>query len=178
MLIEVTPQKYNLVLDLKYATLQNFVKEKLYNKAICYLHNEAAEKLKIACKLSNNLGYQLKIFDGYRPITVQQYIWDKFEDERFLSNPATGSTPHCRGVAIDLTLLDKDKNELDMGTEFDHFSSKAFHGSTEISVEAQKNRLLLLGIMTQAGWDFYSNEWWHYQLHNARNYEIIKDFPI
>jgi D-alanyl-D-alanine dipeptidase len=65
-----------------------------------------------------------------------------------------------------------------MGTEFDHFSPLAFHGNTEISTEAQRNRLVLLGIMTQAGWDFYTNEWWHYQLFKAREYPIVKDFEI
>lgn len=105
-------------------------------------------------------------------------MWDKFLDDRFISNPKTGSTPHCRGVAIDLTLLDKENNELDMGTEFDHFSPLAYHGNNEISEEAQKNRLLLLGIMSQAGWDFYTNEWWHYQLFNAREYPIINDVTI
>ncbi|MFN8930325.1 MAG: M15 family metallopeptidase, partial [Alphaproteobacteria bacterium] len=49
------------------------------------------------------------------------------------------------------------------------------HGNQEISAEAQKNRLLLMGIMTTAGWDFYRNEWWHYQLFNSRDYALYSD---
>ena len=60
-----------------------------------------------------------------------------------------------------------------MGTEFDSFSPKSFHGNKDISSKAQENRLLLLDIMTQAGWDFYKNEWWHYQLFNPRSYDVL-----
>ena len=76
-----------------------------------------------------------------------------------MSHPKTGAVPHCRGVAVDITLIDKDGNELEMGTGFDNFTPKAYHSNREISKEAQKNRFILLGIMTSAGWDFYRNEW-------------------
>ena len=55
-----------------------------------------------------------------------------------------------------------------MGTGFDAFTPQAHHARTDIPVAAQRNRALLLGIMTAAGWDFFKNEWWHYQLFNAR----------
>ena len=58
---------------------------------------------------------------------------------------------------------------IDMGTSFDYLYKKSYHGNTEISISCQKNRMILLGIMTAAGWDFYENEWWHYQLHNSKN---------
>ena len=47
------------------------------------------------------------------------------------------------------------------------------HGRTDVGVEAQRNRLLLMGLMTAAGWDFYRNEWWHYQLFDARRYPLV-----
>ena len=89
-----------------------------------------------------------------------------------------GLVPHCRGTAIDLTLIDSNLKELDMGTEFDHFSEKSFHGNKSINIQAQQNRLLLLGIMSQSGWEFYKNEWWHYQLPNSKKYKIIKYVKI
>ena len=77
---------------------------------------------------------------------------------------------------IDLTLVDESGKELDMGTCFDEFTSKSFHGSVSISCLAQVNRAILLGIMTAAGWDFFQNEWWHYQLFNARKkYPVLSD---
>ena len=76
---------------------------------------------------------------------------------------------------MDLTLTDADGNELEMGTPFDTFSPLSHHGVTEVSLTAQRNRSILLGIMSAAGWDFYSKEWWHYQLFNSRRYQTLND---
>ena len=62
-----------------------------------------------------------------------------------------------------------------MGTEFDAFTALSHHGNLEVEAEAQRNRTLLLGIMTGAGWDFYRNEWWHYQLFHSRSYRLLFD---
>lgn len=64
---------------------------------------------------------------------------------------------------------------LDMGTAFDAFTKLSHHGNMEIGAAAQRNRMLLLGLMTAAGWDFYRNEWWHYQLFDARRFPLISD---
>ena len=57
-----------------------------------------------------------------------------------------------------------------MGTPFDAFTPQSHHGATTIPVAAQRNRILLLGLMTAAGWDHYRLEWWHYQLPDFRRY--------
>ena len=100
-------------------------------------------------------------------------MWETLPDPNFIAPPKKGS-PHSRGIAIDLTLL-KNGQELDMGTEFDEFSKLSYHGSLEISKAAYRNRLILLGIMTDSGWDFYRNEWWHYQLFNSKDYQIVNN---
>ena len=93
----------------------------------------------------------------------------------FLADPRRGS-PHSMGAAVDLTLIDGNGCELDMGTAFDAFTPLSHHGTTEISEGAQRNRLILLGLMTAAGWDFYRNEWWHYQLFSPRGrYPVLGD---
>jgi len=176
--IQETSLSYNVILDLKYATEDNVTGKAFYNKAICYLHKDALDKMDIATKLANELGYKFRIFDAFRPLEGQQALWDFSPDEDFVSNPETGSCPHCRGVAIDLTLTDNNGKNLEMGTGFDDFTPLSHHANTDISKEAQKNRLILLGIMTAAGWDNYKNEWWHYQLFNARNYELLRDSEI
>ncbi|MBL0899660.1 MAG: D-alanyl-D-alanine dipeptidase, partial [Reyranella sp.] len=86
--------------------------------------------------------------------------------------------PHSGGLAVDLTLLDMAGNELDMGTAFDAFTPMSHHARTDVSVEAQRNRHLLMGLMTSAGWDFYRNEWWHYQLFDARRYPLVSDADL
>ncbi len=79
---------------------------------------------------------------------------------------------------MDLTLLDSDGAPLDMGTPFDAFTELSHHGAEGVSDAAQRNRFLLLGLMSTAGWDFYSKEWWHYQLFDPRRYPLISDAEI
>ena len=112
-----------------------------------------------------------------RPVEAQWALWNAKPDPEFLADPRRGS-PHSRGVAVDLTLLDGDGRELDMGTAFDAFTPLSHHGRTDVSPEAQRNRLLLMGLMTAAGWDFYRNEWWHYQLFDARRYPLVCDADL
>ena len=81
-------------------------------------------------------------------------------DPEFLADPRRGS-PHSRGAAVDLSLVDRDGQLLDMGTPFDAFTPLSHHGAAAVPAAAQRNRLVLLGLMTTAGWDFYSKEWWH-----------------
>ena len=171
-LIKITEEEFGVILDLKYFTQNNIMNDLIYDKGYNFLHIEAANKLRESIKLAKEKGYKLKIFDAYRPIKYQQYLYDKFPGD-YVSNPKTGSIPHCRGVAVDLTLVNSDGNELSMGTEFDDFSNKAHHGSRDFSILEQKNRSILLSIMLSSGWDFYRNEWWHYQLFNAKSYHII-----
>ncbi len=178
-LIEINAKELDVIIDLRYASSNNVCARELYSREMrCFLQKDAYEKFLKAIKLAKNLGYKFKIWDAYRPLQVQKFMYEKFpEDENgvsFVSNPKTGSIPHCRGVAIDLTLCDLQGNEIEMGTDFDDFSPFAFHSCEKISLNAQKNRLILLGIMTLAGFDFYSFEWWHYQLFDARKYEIIQ----
>ena len=104
-------------------------------------------------------------------------LWNKFPDPEFLADPRRGS-PHSRGVAVDLTLIEAGGAELDMGTGFDDFTARAHHGSLAVPAAAQRNRALLLGLMTAAGWDFYRNEWWHYQLFDARRYPLYSDSAL
>jgi len=178
-LTEINETGFNVKLDLRYATTNNVCGIKLYSEPLCYLHKSASEALQKAIGIASLQNLRFKIFDGFRPIKVQQFMFNKFPDDGenggFISNPKTGSIPHCRGVAVDLTLIDADGNELDMGCDFDEFTNLAFHNCEQISPTAKRNRELLLDIMTKSGWDFYSKEWWHYQLFDARKYEVIQD---
>ena len=176
-LVEITSESRDVVLDIAYATPRNLTGRPVYARAACYLHPDAAQKLDKAIALARPLGFRLKIFDAFRPSEAQWVLWNARPDPNFLADPRRGS-PHSRGVAIDLTLLDSSGAELDMGTGFDAFTPLSHHADTEIPVAAQRNRLLLLGLMSAAGWDFYSNEWWHYQLFNARQYPLLGDADL
>ena len=174
-LIAITQSSHDVVIDLRYATHDNFTNVPVYQKdAGCFLHRDAAQKFEQANHYAKQLGLRCKIFDAFRPSEAQFALWSHTPDPTFLADPTKGS-PHSRGVAIDLTLIDHNNKELEMGTAFDAFTPLSHHGNTEISAEAQRNRHILMGIMTTAGWDFYRNEWWHYQLFDSRSYELLSD---
>jgi D-alanyl-D-alanine dipeptidase len=174
LLVEIAAPRFSVAVSLAYATSDNFTGKPIYRRAGCYLHSDAADCLERAATLAAALDLRLKIFDAFRPTEAQWKMWRHTPDPTFVADPRRGS-PHSRGVAVDLTLTDRDGRELEMGTAFDAFTERSFHGDTAISPEAQRNRHLLLGLMSAAGWDFFKNEWWHYQLFNARRYPLISD---
>lgn len=173
-LVEIAAPAYDVVIDLAYATPHNVTGKPVYRRAGCYLHPDGAAKLARAVELARPLGLRLKLFDAFRPSEAQWLLWNACPDPTFLADPRRGS-PHSRGVAVDLTLVDAAGVELDMGTGFDVFTPLSYHANVEVSVAAQRNRLLLLGLMSAAGWDFYGNEWWHYQLFDPRQYPLLSD---
>lgn len=176
MLTEITADGFGVDLDIVYATDRNFTGRPVYARPACFLNPEAADKLAKARDLAAAIGLTLRILDAFRPAEAQWKLWHHTPDATFLADPRRGS-PHSMGAAVDLTLLDRASGqELDMGTGFDAMTPLSFHASTEVSAAAQKNRFTLLGIMSAAGFDFYSAEWWHYQLFNARaRYPVLSD---
>jgi D-alanyl-D-alanine dipeptidase len=183
MLIEITPATHDVELDIAYASTHNLTGRPVYARAACYLHQEAEAKLCRAIDLARPLGLRLRIFDAFRPAEAQWVLWNARPDRDFLADPRRGS-PHSRGAAIDLTLVERGGGAaLDMGTAFDAFTLLSHHANTEIPLAAQRNRFTLLGLMSAAGWDFYGKEWWHYQLFDARSrYPLLSDsvlpFPM
>lgn len=176
-LLDILPGRSGLLIDLAYARADNVTGRPIYARARCLLHPAAALLIDRAAEIARPHGLRLKIFDAYRPPEAQWVLWNAFPDPEFVADPRRGS-PHSRGVAIDLTLVDQEGRELAMGTPFDDFTAASHHGSLAVPPEAQRNRALLLGLMTAAGWDFYRNEWWHYQLFNARAYPLISDSAL
>ena len=176
-LVEIAPGRSGILLDLAYARSDNVTGKPIYARARCYLHPAAVALLDRAAELARPHGLRFKIFDAYRPPEAQWVLWNAFPNPEFVADPRRGS-PHSRGVAVDLTLVDAAGHELKMGTPFDDFTAASHQGSLAVSVEAQRNRALLLGLMTAAGWDFYRNEWWHYQIFDTRRYPMISDSAL
>ncbi len=175
-LIRIAPPAFDVDIQLAYATPHNFTGKPVYAAdAPAFLHIDAAACLAKAITLAKVQGLRLRLFDAFRPQAAQWALWNHTPDPDFVTDPRRGS-PHSRGVAVDLTLIDEQGTPLPMGTPFDDFTSASHHGSLEIDAAAQRNRFLLLGVMTAAGWDSYRNEWWHYQLFEARaRYPLIED---
>lgn len=174
-LIPITSKSHGVALDIRYATKDNFTGKPIYARPDCYLIDEANKLLKRAVDMAQTQGLHLLVFDAFRPSEAQYKMWAHTPDPNFLADPSRGS-PHSKGIAIDLTLVETATGQiLDMGTKFDSFTPLSFHGNMEISEKAQKNRYLLLGLMTAAGWDCYLKEWWHYQLFDSSSYNVLSD---
>jgi D-alanyl-D-alanine dipeptidase len=177
-LIRIHEVPHKIYLEIAYATSNNFMKRPVYSKPHCYLLKEACDKFMRAVDLALAAGYAVKIFDAFRPQEAQEKLWEICPNPMYVAPPTRGSN-HTRAIAVDLTLVDlKTGKDLDMGTPFDDFTTDSHHGAITISVEAQKNRFILMGIMTAAGWDWYTSEWWHYQLFNALSYPLRSDAEL
>jgi D-alanyl-D-alanine dipeptidase len=176
-LVEIAAPAFDVDPRIAYAGPDNFTGKPVYGRAACYLHADAARLLARAVALAAEIDLRLRIFDAFRPTEAQWVLWTHTPDPDFLADPRRGS-PHSRGAAVDLTLIDRSGRALEMGTDFDAFTPRSRHGARGVPAEASRNRHLLLGLMTAAGWDFYRNEWWHYQMFEARRYPLISDAAL
>ena len=161
----------DFVLDMKYATEDNFLKAKIYDCEACYLRLKTVKSLLEANKHFKRKGYRIKIFDCYRPLDVQKKMWSIVPDANYVANPSKGSI-HNRGGAVHITLVDEDGKELDMGTPFDFFGPESSHSNKNLEREILKNRKLLKKIMLKHDFESLDSEWWHYNLIGSRKEKL------
>ncbi len=167
-LLEVDP---TFVIDCRYATKNNITGEILYPGQALYLERSAAQRLARVQATLREQGLGLKIFDAYRPLSVQKKLWQAKPDPRYVADPAKGSR-HNRGSAVDVTLVDRAGRELPMPTEFDEFSEKAHLTYQDLPAHILKNREQLQAAMQAEGFLPLETEWWHF---DAPGWE---SFPI
>jgi D-alanyl-D-alanine dipeptidase len=156
----------DFIYDMKYATEDNFLKAQVYDCAACYLRLKTVKALVVANNKFIKKGLRIKLFDCYRPVDIQKKMWQIVSDPKYVADPAKGSI-HNRGGAVDITLVDQQGNELDMGTSFDYFGNEASHNYDKLSDTVKSNRLLLKNNMLSSGFLSFESEWWHYNLKTA-----------
>jgi len=161
----------DFVYDMKYATSDNFLKAKVYDCAECFLRLKTVKALIEANIELMKMGYKIKIFDCYRPLDIQKRMWKIVPNPEYVANPSKGSI-HNRGGAVDITLVDANGIELDMGTTFDFFGIEASHNYQNLSQEIKSNRELLKTTMIKYGFNSFDSEWWHYNLKSALNDKV------
>jgi len=152
-----------VVVDLRYASKNNFTGHVVYDFDKCLLLHEAAERLREVQEELETMGLGLKVWDGYRPIAAQWKFWELVPDPRYVGDPRKGGR-HTRGTAVDLTLVTSEGEELAMPSEFDEFSERAHRDYTGASSEETRNRQLLFDVMHRHGFSGVSTEWWHFDL--------------
>lgn len=161
----------DFVYDMKYATDDNFLKEKVYPCAECFLRVKTVKSLLEANKMFLAKGYKIKLYDCYRPKAIQKKMFQLVPDANYVANPKKGSI-HNRGGAVDISLVDFNGIELDMGTKFDFFGKEASHNYLSLSDTVLANRKLLKEIMLQNNFKSFDSEWWHYNLNGSNTDKV------
>ncbi len=166
--VEITTDKHQILLHIKYATKDNFTSTRLYPCGRCFLREEVAKALLEVQHALQQKGYGLLLYDCYRPLTIQYKMWNIRPDPHYVANPAKGSM-HNRGQAVDLTIVDSEGCPLDMGTPYDFFGKKAHWAYSALPAPIQNHRQMLLRIMKKYGFHPIRTEWWHFSIKHLDN---------
>lgn len=166
--VEILPNPPKLFIDMRYSTNKNFTHKKQYKTSRCFIREEVAKALHIVCLELEKKGFGLLIWDAYRPLHVQKNFQQIIDDGKFVSK----NSPHCKGIALDVTLVDSEGGYLDMGTDFDDFTSKASHSCETLDSKVLFRREILKAVMEKQGFESLNSEWWHY------TYSTTKKLPV
>jgi len=176
-LVEISKIAPAIQLDIRYATTNNFMHQRMYTQARAFARLPVVKALKAVEAELALQGLGLKIYDAYRPYAVTVQFYKKASDKNFVADPKKGSK-HNRGCAIDLSLINlKTGKELDMPTPFDSFSPMAAADYPNLPAIVLQNRLTLKTAMERHGFRVLSNEWWHFDFIGWQNYELL-DVPF
>nr|WP_122011926.1 M15 family metallopeptidase [Maliibacterium massiliense] len=176
-LVDVRKALPEAVVQMRYASCDNFVGEPVYERDVCLLRRGTAKKLGRALRFFNQMGLTIKIWDAYRPSHIQYALRAKASDPSFFADPVRGSK-HSRGASVDVTLVDKRSGrELEMPSGFDEFSIRARRAYPGITAAAMRNVQLLTDGMLMAGFAPINSEWWHYDDTEAADYPLL-DVPL
>ena len=179
--VDITSVIPDAVVDLRYATADNFVGKPLYPAdARCLVHESLAPGLAKAAEAFRARGAKLVFWDCYRPHAVQVELFDAVPDSNWVARPGTSARSHESGRSVDVTLADGHYGwPIDMGTGFDDFSSKAKAFATDgVTADQQANRKWLRDGMAAGGLNVYSGEWWHFDGPGADVSQPILDVPL
>lgn len=178
-LIDVRTAVPDAVVDLRYATADNFVGVPLYPAgARCLVHESLAPGLAAAAADLRTTGARLVLWDCYRPHDVQVRMFEAVPDPAWVAKPGAYARSHEAGRSVDVTVA-RDGRLLDMGTDFDDFTPRATAYATDgVSLAQQANRALLRAAMATGGLTVYAGEWWHFDGPGAAEPRPILDVPL
>jgi D-alanyl-D-alanine dipeptidase len=162
-----------LVMDIRYATKNNFTGDQIYTLAKAYARRPVAESLKKIQAELKTQGLGIKIFDAYRPYKATVKFYEVYRDTTYVASPYRGSR-HNRGCALDLTVINlKTGEELQMPTGYDSFKKEAWPSTPVADPIIRGNRKLLIDVMEKYGFKVNGSEWWHYDFKGWKNYEVM-----
>jgi zinc D-Ala-D-Ala dipeptidase len=161
------------VLDIRYATKDNFTGEAVYPKAVCKLRRTVAARLAKAAEALRKQDRRLLLWDCYRPSSIQDKFWALVPDPRYVADPKVGSK-HSRGAAVDLAVVDKAGKPVTLPTKFDEFS-KASHRASALAGPAGAEARKLSDAMTGAGFKPMPTEWWHFDAPDSADFALSNE---
>jgi zinc D-Ala-D-Ala dipeptidase len=162
-----------IVMDIRYATANNFTGQKMYNSARAFARKPVAEALRKAQAEFNTLGLSVKMYDGYRPYRITVKFYEIYHDTTYVASPYRGSR-HNRGCALDMTVVDsKTREEIKMPTGYDSFEKAAWPTSEVADKQIRENRALLIRVMEKQGFKVNASEWWHFDFIGWQAYEVL-----
>jgi D-alanyl-D-alanine dipeptidase len=159
--------------ELRYASPYNVLSSTLYPQLDPQLRCPAALALQQVQQDLAAQGLGLKLWDAYRPLAVQQAMWEAIRDPRYVSDPAVNAGRHTRGTAVDVTLVDRRGTPLPMPTDFDDFSEAAHVDAAGIVPERSANARRLREAMTRRGFQAFPTEWWHFDWKNWSELPVV-----
>jgi zinc D-Ala-D-Ala dipeptidase len=175
-LVELKELDHSFVFELRYASKNNFTGEKIYKAEVCALRKDTAQKLIKANEEFKKKGYRIKIWDAYRPHSVQKMFWNKVKgtsESKYFADPNKKGSRHSYGAAVDITLVDSKGKELKMPSEFDEFNFKASRNNGNMNKEAKENMEYMTRIMKKNGFLTINSEWWHFEDTDWKKYKLL-----
>ncbi|MBN1279587.1 MAG: M15 family metallopeptidase [Chlorobiaceae bacterium] len=176
MFADIADYDSSIVLDIRYATTNNFTGKRIYPAARCLLRRDVAMRLLKVQQTLRSMGYRLIVFDCYRPLSVQKVFRTLLSDKGNTANHATESRCN-RGASVDVSLADSFGIPLSMPTEYADFSKKASRSRKGSSAEAKHHAMLLETVMKSEGFDPFPEQWWHFDAYEWKLYPV-SDFPL
>jgi beta-N-acetylhexosaminidase/D-alanyl-D-alanine dipeptidase len=173
----------SIELDIRYATTNNFTGVAVYPVARCLLRPEVAVRLARVQRELRTRGLGLKVWDCYRPVSVQERFWELVPDARYVLKPVVQDgvpvegSKHNRGAAVDVTLVDATGKELVMPTDYDDFTERAHRSYLRSGAQAVRNMRVLEVAMVREGFEPLATEWWHFDAPGWEGY-ALSDAPL
>ncbi|MFA5675661.1 MAG: M15 family metallopeptidase [Christensenellales bacterium] len=168
-LVDVRQYISDVAIDMVFAKDGNVMGDALYEREVCLLQKGTAEKLKNAQDIFAKDGYGIIIYDAYRPHSVTVAMFEKYNNPTYVARPKFGSD-HNRGAAVDISLLDKNGNTVEMPSPVHTFSSVSHRNSGKMSRKARANMNYMAKVMRSCGFTTINSEWWHFSDTDALEY--------
>jgi zinc D-Ala-D-Ala dipeptidase len=171
-LVDIQSVNPTIVVELRYSRTNNLLGQALYPRnARALVRREVAERLTTAQLFLRRYQCGLKIWDAYRPKSVQLRLWQAIPNQDYVANPRTGAgSMHSWGVAVDATLVDTWSNELSMPTDFDDLTPAAMWRYQGTNPGIRNHLYLLQRAMADAGFYGLRTEWWHFNIADWKKY--------